>query len=419
MERGCPLHGRRRYLVVSLWSRLGHGLLLALLTVSLAYTDASAGAGDVLWEDKLDLGRDTTAAGGLVASQGTLFALGVGPNTSSPCGRADILVRAYRPKTGDLRWYSRWNPSGCTDVAAGIVAAAERVVVAGTGNAHRAPPGPLVVRGYDANTGDVAWEDRCFADFSHAAFASGVATDADRVFVAGVCNRSAFLRAYDAGTGAVLWDGSETTAGMVLLAADGGRLFGVGFTNLNTLLIRAYDAATGTLSWEVRPDAAFDRAHVSPSLLLTAGGGAVFAHWNSGTGDHRIQAYDADTGTLLWQDDPGGAVEFVMAQGRLFAGGFSNLRAYDARSGEVRWEDPRPVAPRAVGGNQVIGRDNSVPGAVRVYDAASGEAVWEVKPGSGETFGSMAWEAARIFVGGVAVTQFGVGEFLLRAYDAK
>ena len=77
------------------------------------------------------------------------------------------------------------------------------------------------------------------------------------------------------------------------------------------------------------------------------------------------------------------------------------------------------MAPRAVGGNQLIGHDNVVPGGVRVYDAASGEAVWEVKRGPGETFGSMAWEAGRIFVGGVAVTQFGVGEFLLRAYDAK
>jgi len=85
---------------------------------------------------------------------------------SSPVGSAqnaagnnDFIVRAHDAKTGRLLWQDLVDVAGGDDAATAVVLHDDRVFVVGRGmdatGGHR-----LLLRAYNAKSGELAWEDR-------------------------------------------------------------------------------------------------------------------------------------------------------------------------------------------------------------------------------------------------------------------
>ena len=151
----------------------------------------------------------------------------------SPQCCSSVFVRAYVADTGRVLWTDVYN-KGRDDLPQAIAASSAAVVVAGYGGNTRTPPiGGLdfLVRAYEPGTGSVLWEDRVDSGFDIDDAAWAVTTDANRVFVAGTSSTSSewisvFVRAYDAASGTLLW--ATQLPGMppkILLNVDDGVLY--------------------------------------------------------------------------------------------------------------------------------------------------------------------------------------------------
>jgi outer membrane protein assembly factor BamB len=406
-------------------------LLVAALAASLAPTAARAGAGDLLWEDRVALfsaGFPTTTVSAITVANGKVIAAGWGPWDGNPRNNADVLVRAYDPRTGDLLWADRWDESGFADEATGIAAAGDVVLVAGRGKLVGRLAGEsihFIVRAYDVRTGEPLWQDSLNRGCAFGA--SAIVTHANRAFVGGSC-----LRAYDTRTGAVAWEAEAT--GALALAAEGGRLFALA-SDASGPFLRAYDAETGTASWEVP---------LAGAQTVGAGGGVVFltSQDPSPSLSRHLLAFDAATGTPLWQADLGtvsGAsglpsdlqkTAITFEGGRIFVAGPDNdylARAYEARSGELVWTADQPggahgVAIAAGGGEVFLAGSRDGRFLTRTYSALDGQLVWEdeVTAPAGGVALAAAWGGGRVFVGGSnRLPSAPYPQYLLRAYGAK
>jgi hypothetical protein len=207
--------------------------------------------------------------------------------------------------------------------------------------------------------GDLLWEDQV----DKAGFDDAVRTMASgggQVFVAGsgesaAGNQDFLVRAYDAKTGALLWEDQVDKAGdfdgVNALAVEGRWLFAAGFvTNAAgnfDVLIRAYAAKTGTLLWEDQVDKA---GSDDAALALAVQRGQVFVGGFStnaaGNNDFLVRTYAAKTRALLWEDqvDKAGSDDAALAlavqRGQVFVGGLGTnaagnfdvlIRAYAAK----------------------------------------------------------------------------------------
>lgn len=316
----------------------------------------SASTGRLLWEDQVDKGgRDEVYA--LATDWWRVFAVGLGTSTS---GNADLLVRAYEKASGALLWERQVDLTGHFDAGFAVATFPLEDVVfvaGGGGNASNQPV--FLVRAYDASSGSLWWADQ--RDFGYAlAMAADHATFETRgkVFVAGY---GVFVRAYNAYTGAVLWEDSGRNVGgwASAITVANGRVFvagyffqampGNGSSNISGSLVRAYDAVTGALLWENRFDVDLASANYSHATAVTAANGRVFVAGLTNTNpwpdaDLRVRAYSAASGALLWEDryDRGGGLDIATALaydgGRVIAAGITTdpwgnsdftLRAYD------------------------------------------------------------------------------------------
>lgn len=131
----------------------------------------------------------------------------------------------------------------------------------------------MLVQAWDAQNGAPVWEDRVDNGGVFDA-AYGIAVQGRQVFVQGFggpkclgttsppSDCAILLRSYDAQTGALLWDAKTGTVGVddqittQTLHAQGGTLFGAWGVNAPTTgpqgdwLVQAFDASTGRLRWE-------------------------------------------------------------------------------------------------------------------------------------------------------------------------
>jgi len=253
-----------------------------LATVVRAYHPES---GDILWEDRAgrtgvdEIGRAVAANRNRVFIAGTISA-----TTSS---LRDLFVRAYDASSGDVVWEVTQQSVTPTK----LLLASGRLIVAGSAALNTflatfsAATGALIwqdtvptsgfvadvavsgsriaaginsdsqsaVRVYDLSTGIVQWEDRAAIQPGSFNRVSAVAINNDAVFAAGSSGRvfgnSDFtVRAYDAGSGIVLWDDhshSSPQSTAVDLALGKFRLFVAGYTSSSAtstdFLIRTYD----------------------------------------------------------------------------------------------------------------------------------------------------------------------------------
>ncbi len=205
----------------------------------------------------------------------------------------------------------------------------------------------------------------------------------------------------------------------------------------------------GDLFWEDRLDVgtfeqAYDVATLKDRVFVCG-----FVTTPGMARDFLVRAYDASTGTLLWQDrvDKGFgdfASSVVTDQTRVFVSGNSVVpgrsqdwivRAYAAETGGLLWEQVFDLAGRfdvtqrrallVEGGLLYVGgstqnASGGFAGMVRAYDASSGVLVWQDQFG-GRFFDqarTFAIKAGRLFVGGVGLTDVS-DDVLVRTYDAR
>ena len=276
----------------------------------------------------------------------------------------------------------------------------------------------FIVRAYDDRSGALIWQDRL--DRGTDEFASGVATDHERVFVSG----TAFVpgRGYD-------W------------------------------IVRAYAADTGALLWQRLFDLA-GRSDFSRGTAIATGNGLLFVGGYGvdaeGRQDWIVRAYEARTGLLAWQDrvdnaGGGGVRSLVVKAGTLFAGGWGStatsadvlVRANDAGSGALRWEHRTPAPPSPftfawkvvadgervyVGADRFLDNDSFHTFLVQAFDAVNGALLWQdaVDKGGGTDYlYDLDAHEGRVFAVGYGgadcpldVSPLSNCNSLVRAYDA-
>lgn len=177
----------------------------------------------------------------------------------------------------------------------------------------------LLAPSVEAAEGDLLWTDE--VDFGGSwDVAFSIAPSGGVVFAAGVgsfssVDAAALIRAYDAGTGRLLWSNPFDTAGETddirRLAAAEDRVFAAGITGDCAVfgvsdcdvLVLAYHGRTGALLWSDRfdvasgHDRAFDVAVLGDRIFVVGEGVNV-----DGNFDALIRAYDARTGEIAWSD---------------------------------------------------------------------------------------------------------------------
>jgi PQQ-like domain len=198
-----------------------------------------------------------------------------------------------------------------------------------------------------------------------------VAPSGNAVFVAGMALRDHLTVAYDAQTGAELWQGLQHGTAMakaIAVAPDGSRVFttGGGFVDASgrwASLTIAYDASSGTKLWTRRGNGGGWGEDVAPtpdgSMVLVTGAARGWEPDNPFDSDPITIAYDASTGATVWK------ARF----GRGDAHGYSLAMAPDGQTAYV------------AGDICCVGR-NYYDGLLVAYRVATGERVWSrVIPG--------------------------------------
>ena len=202
------------------------------------------------------------------------------------------------------------------------------------------------MRAYNASSGALIWE-------ATRPFTSPVAIKAiaGRVFVAGSSSNRSYVGAFDAKSGAPLWEDDATGPGIFRdIAVEGNRVVAAGSSG-SALLVRAYDAPSGTIEWQ-------DETLVLPgsrdfATAVALNNRAVYVAGSSGQdflySEMLVRGYDAVAGTLLWDDrshrsaNPPGttAVDVALGKNRLFVAGYAFgvgtqfdfvIRAYGVRN---------------------------------------------------------------------------------------
>lgn len=345
---------------------------------------------------------------------------------------AGFDLRAIDLRNGTVRWQAHSGPG----TAAAIVAGHDRVLAGGSVEVA-GQDSDWFVGAWSAADGSPLWQDR----FDHRGLGDGVrdlAVAGERLFAVGQV--STYLRygaeyrvrAYDATTGAVLWDDLRATGGNdaathVVASGDGVWVLGsVAPRTIPDLFLRAYDAASGSIRWSRRIDIA-DELPTGLALLgnrlgVTAEAGGAWL----------VQARAADDGRRLWQDldadalQPIGVVAargmFIVAGTLRTSTGFEMLtRAYDAATGSLRWVDryEHPGPSHDVHASAIARHRGAVVVAGTIYDpwpyghairvrgldVATGNLRWEYGydvPGADDEATAVAALRNRLVVGGLS-----------------
>ena len=288
--------------------------------------------GNRLWEDVSNKGRDDYVQD-IAASRKGVFVVGQGGNIGS--ASLDLLVRAHDPNTGALLWEDQVDKSGTDDIAWKVVTDGQTVFVAGS--TFTATGGQsLLVRAYDAASGEVVWE-KLVASVIPAA----MALDHNRLYIGGTelsQGPRPVLLALRSRTGRSVWQKlAANQAGNVRdLAVNGPRLFAVGSLRDSSgldRLLASYNSRTGELIWEGEALAStgqFAGTVVEVSQGIVFVGGTSSLRQGSNVSEFFVRAYDPDNGKIVWEDkshpSPSSSLAFeIGTKGRsLFVVGVGN-----------------------------------------------------------------------------------------------
>lgn len=245
--------------------------------------DAADGA--ILWDDlpyEDDTGSRVEVASAAMTDDSRLVVAGSRQRTPD-AGNSGIFVRVYRARDGELLWDAE---AGSTEITVrGLAGSVEgTLVVAGTESSPDTGDPGWVVHAFDGETGATAWSD---APYRLGSSAEGIVHDAGAgiVYIAGWVSGARtvpLVRAHDAATGELLWEGGGATvkegsfravtlADGEIIAVGSGRMPG---SDRSTPLIEALDPDTGESLWS-RIDAAGDGRGTLHSVSVHRGNLAV------------------------------------------------------------------------------------------------------------------------------------------------
>jgi hypothetical protein len=299
--------------------------------------------GALLWQNVWNAGRgvDTDHPTGIFATPAGVFVAGYSENATHD-GIAAV-IRAYDPSSGAIRWEDRSGSTGIDVVTWTIAANRTRVFMAGTTSPTSDPISrDLFVRAYDARSGAVLWDiSRPSVTPTRLLLQSGL------VIVAGSAAANTFIGAFAGVNGTVVWQDMTPTTGTVMdLAANGTRI-AAAINSGSQFAVRVLDTNTGLLQWEQTSTAApgshehLLAAGINTDTVFVAGD----AGQDFGNSQFLVQAYDVLTGHLLWDDRSHSsarttAVDLAVGKFRLFVAGYTTnsttnadflIRAYDIR----------------------------------------------------------------------------------------
>lgn len=433
-------------------SRASRSPAIYLLALSIVHANgANAAGGDLLWQDIVDGGAKASdiayavaVFGGMVFAAGELQKLGI----------SSFAVRAYDSATGALVWSDRPAGEPGQDLASDVDASEQGVVVCGT--VSEAGAGKFGVRFYGLTDGHLIWEDQ-------SQFGSADACDVlgTTVYVAGNIRNSTTgpdftVRAYDSATGVLLWEdqfdgGAEVGDFAHAFSIASGRLYAVGriqqTADNDDIVIRSYDAHTGALIWhQVFAGAAGES---DEAFAVAVGQGRVFVTGRASLvpgsfGDTwAVQAYNADTGKLLWADyHQQQEVNDIIVQGeRVIAVGLRRegpavVRAYEVKTGNILWRNSFGSSFSSamaidtngqlayLGGYATNAAVKAPAFIVRAVDLSTGATVWQNRFKSSKVGGrvnDIIVDSNRVYAVGLTqdtVTTV-VKDFLVRVYDAQ
>jgi outer membrane protein assembly factor BamB len=408
------------------------------------------GRGQVLWQDRFDMGVHYNFGTALAAQGTTAVAVGIGYDA----GFNDVwVVRAYDTRDGALRWQDQLPAGGNSGTPPRAVAlAGQRAFVAGTAFGTTAG---VLVRAYDLGTGALTWEHRS-DDGRVDEDALAVAAHGALVFVAGHAGEEGFVRAYAANTGDLVWEdrfGGECCGLVSALAVHDSRLFAAGTVRKGAptfdldFVLRAYDTSTGRLLWQDVADVSggedFWVSVAAEGDQVVAGGSGTDFDLNSNVSV--VRAYDASTGTLAWERTAVGVEAravalrgnrvFVAESGPNEEGGLAFIvRSYDAVGGALIWRDvfsgeggiAQPIALEVAGG-RVLACGYALTGEpafepdfiVRAYESGTGALVWQDRPhhDGGDFAAAVAAAGGRVVAVGTVGDAVGEQDILVRAYE--
>ena len=367
--------------------------------------------------------------------------------------------------SGERLWVKRYNGSGNdNDIARSVATDGQRVYV--TGEADVGPHDRHTTVAYDAATGGKVWVSQSDPE-NGPSIPRSVATDGHGVYVTGQAGggwgADFSTVAYDATTGALLWD--RTYKGRKRgkdvgrsVATDGHRVYVTGEsdgpgTNADFATV-AYDATTGSTVWVRRYrglgfgiEKAASVATDGQRVYVTGGSGEIGTDY-----DFATVAYDATTGSTVWVErynGPGNRNDYarsvttdgsgVYVTGSSQGSGTGNdyaTIAYDPATGRELWvsryngpgSDRNDVARSVAtdgsgvyvtGSSYGSGTGNDY--ATAAYDAATGASMWVKRysgPGNGrDSARSLATDGSGVYVTGQS---FGstTYDYATVAYDA-
>jgi DNA-binding beta-propeller fold protein YncE len=289
---------------------------------------------------------------------------------------------------------------------------------------------------------------------------------ASRIFgvvVAALLAAGAMPSAAMAAPGDQLWSATFSSGGRqrdgghgVAVSPDGTRVFVTGVIGRNRAFMTiAYDAATGARLWQAEWYATYPTDGIPADIAVGPAGGRVYVTGVVGDGntdDYGTVAYDAATGDRLWHrryDGPAGGDDRAFAlvpspNGHtLFVTGESEGRgrsaattvAYDSKSGSQEW-----VSRQHPGRDQNTFRDLAIsPDGTRLYatgwsgnppaflsealDAGTGHSLWDAMfhrhPDDFDqaTAIAVAPDGGNVLVGGSSGGSSGVVEMVTIDYD--
>lgn len=314
---------------------------LGALPCSVALANPPGGAlASLRWHDAIHADAGAPAAAASTAADGAMFVAGA---VTSAAGDSDWAVSAYDASSGRILWRDQYDHAAGEDFASAVVASEGLVFVAGrVMNASRG--NDAFIRAYSARTGVVVWHDHFDRAGRYDEYSLHViAAEGGRVYAGGRSgSRSAdwFVRAFDARTGAVQWtdlyDGGDFDH-VVSLAAAEGRVYASGVTmdtaRTRHFTVRAYDGRSGRLAWSDVNAAGSQGYFFIPDVawgIAAEGRRVVAAGAITDASGLRlaVRSYDGATGAQLWRDLVNTGGSDV-ALGVTIAGG----RAYVAGSG--------------------------------------------------------------------------------------
>lgn len=317
-----------------------------------------------------------------------------------------------------------------------------------------------------ATPGAKLWAKRFSADTAEAGFAVAASPDGTKVFATGYSGGFGETIAYDAVTGAKLWDASYDGPAdfgaaffEISASADGSKVFVAGYTSGATTgsdyATVAYDASSGSQIWDktyagpqsstVFDDSIQDMAVLPDGTVVVTGISAGITDF-----DYATVAYAGDSGKRLWArrydgpadgDDlafgvagsPDSSTVFVTGWSRSTSYDYATI-AYDVSTGTKIWlkrfdgpghfDDQASDIASAPDGSTVFvtgtsGKVTADFGTV-AYDAATGAELWvrfygdKVNEGEGAYSIGTSADGAAVFVSGD--TEQG---FATVAYDAS